>query len=82
MNSFVEIIDAFGGPASFGEAIGIPDSHARAMKARDSIPDGYWLKTVDAAISREIAGVDLECFARLAKARLEESARPKAEVEQ
>jgi hypothetical protein len=76
MNSFVEIIDAFGGAAPFGEAIGIPDSHARAMKARGSVPDGYWLKTVEAARKRGIDGVTLESFAALAKSRLEES-RPK-----
>ena len=81
MNSFVEIIDAFGGAAPFGEAIGIPDSHARAMKARDSIPDGYWMRAVEAARSRDIEGVTLESFASLAKARLEES-KPRAEAAQ
>jgi hypothetical protein len=78
MNSFVEIIDAFGGAAPFGEAIGIPDSHARAMKARKSIPDGYWMLIVDAAKKRNIKGVTLESFASLAKARLEES-KPRTE---
>ena len=81
MNSFVEIIDAFGGAALFGEAIGIPDSHARAMKARDSIPDGYWMRAVEAARARDIEGVTLESFASLAKARLEES-KPRAEAAQ
>jgi hypothetical protein len=74
MNSFVQIIDAFGGTSSFGEAIGISDSHARAMKARNSIPDGYWMKTVEAARDRNIGGVTLESFAALAKNRLEEKA--------
>ena len=81
MNSFVEIIDAFGGAAPFGEAIGIPDSHARAMKARDSIPDGYWMRAVEAARVRSIKGVTLESFASLAKARLEES-KPRVEAAQ
>lgn len=72
MDSFVQIIDAFGGPTPFGEAIGIPGSHARAMKARDSIPDGYWMRTVEAAKAREIQDVTLERLARLAKCRLEE----------
>lgn len=71
MNSFVDIIDAFGGAAPFGEAIGIPDSHARAMKARNSIPDGYWLKTVEAAREREIPNITLESFAALAATRLQ-----------
>lgn len=74
MDSFVQIIDSFGGASSFGEAIGIPDSHARAMKARNSIPDGYWLDTVKAAEARGINGVTLECFAALARSRLEEKA--------
>lgn len=80
--SFVEIIDAFGGAAPFGDAIGIPDSHARAMKARGSIPDGYWLKTVEQARSRGIEGVTLESFAALAKIKLEEASRLKAGADQ
>lgn len=72
MNSFAEIIDAFGGAASFGSAIGITDSHARAMRARDSIPDGYWLKTVETAQARGLDSITLETFASLAKSRLEE----------
>ena len=71
MNSFVDIIDAFGGAAPFGGAIGIPDSHARAMKARNSIPDGYWLKTVEAARERSIENVTLESLAALAATRLQ-----------
>lgn len=82
MKSFVEIIDAFGGASPFGEAIGIPDSHARAMKARNSIPDGYWSRAVEAARARDIANVTLESFAALAKARLEEPSRQKAEASQ
>lgn len=72
MNSFAEIIDAFGGTSSFGEAVGIPDSHARAMKARNSIPDGYWMRVVEAARERDIGGITLESFAELASARLRE----------
>lgn len=78
MNSFVQIIDAFGGPSAFGEAIGIPDSHARAMKARKSIPDGYWLKVVEAARERGIKDVTLESFASLAETRLEPRAKTEA----
>jgi hypothetical protein len=82
MDSFVQIIDSFGGAAAFGEAIGISDSHARAMKARGSIPNGYWSRAVDAARTRGIKGVTLEAFASLAATRLEESARPKTEAAQ
>lgn len=74
MNSFIDIIDAFGGTAPFGEAIGISDSHARAMKARNSIPDGYWMRVVEAARDRNVGGVTLESFAELASVRLRERA--------
>jgi hypothetical protein len=72
MNSFAQIIDTFGGPGPFAEAVGIPGSHARAMKSRDSIPDGYWMRAVEAARERGIQGITLESFALLAKSRLEE----------
>lgn len=72
MNSFAQIIDAFGGSASFGEAVGISDSHARVMRSRDSIPDGYWLSTVLEAEARGIKGVTLETFAALAHSKLRE----------
>ncbi len=66
MNSFSSVIDAFGGPAKFGDAIGIPDSHARTMKARDSIPADRWSKVVAAAEERGVEGVTLEKLAELA----------------
>lgn len=72
MDSFAQIIDAFGGPGAFAEAIGIPDSHARAMKTRNSIPDGYWLRAARAAEVRGLSDVTLERFAILAGSKLEE----------
>jgi hypothetical protein len=75
MDSFSDIIDAFQG--TFGEAIGVPDSHARAMKARDSIPDGYWSRTVVAAAAKRIEGITLELLAKLAAAKLEKALRAK-----
>jgi hypothetical protein len=73
MNTFPEIIDAFKG--DFAEAIGIEDSHARAMKARESIPSSYWLRVVKAAEERAIKGVTLELLAALGEARQRESAQ-------
>jgi hypothetical protein len=58
------VIDAFGGPASYAAAIGIPDSHARAMKTRDSIGAGYWRRTAAAAAARNL---DRITFARVAE---------------
>jgi hypothetical protein len=65
MKSFVEIIQAFGGTAIFAEAIGIPDSHARAMKARRSIPHRYWRRTVKAAQERHIDGITTDSMAAM-----------------
>lgn len=63
------VIDAFEG--AFGESIGIPDSHARAMRTRDSIPCRYWSAVVAEAEKRGIQGITFEVLARIAKARLE-----------
>lgn len=69
MNTFAAVIDAFGGPGPFGSAIGIPDSHARTMKARDSIPAGRWVEVVDAATRLQVVGVTIERLAQIEAAR-------------
>lgn len=74
MNTFTDIIEAFGGPAEFGRAIGIKPGHAGSMKTRDSIPDEYWLATVGAAELREIDGVTLEVLASISAKRREAAA--------
>jgi hypothetical protein len=68
--SFTAIIEAFGGAAPFGEAIGVPDSHARTMKARDSIPSPRWNDVVAAAERLQIAGVTLKVLADLDELRI------------
>src|SRR4051812_10009273 len=68
--SFSAIIEAFGGPGPFGDAIGIPDSHARTMKARDSIPSTRWTDVVAAADRLQIEGVTLQILADLDAARV------------
>lgn len=65
IKDFAAVIDAFGGPQAFGEAIGVPPSHARTMKARNSIPADHWPNVVDAAASRHLAGVSFELLGRL-----------------
>jgi len=57
METFDAIIEAFGGAGPFAQAIGIPDSHARTMKARNSIPPEHWDRLVAAAIERDIEGI-------------------------
>lgn len=49
MKSFSELIDKFGGAPAFADKIGIPASHARTMKARDSIPPEHWPAVIAAA---------------------------------
>lgn len=63
MNSFPEVIAAFG--KQFADALGIEDSHARAMKSRESIPSSRWIDTVNAAKKLGIKGVTLDTLARI-----------------
>lgn len=70
MENFGEVIDQFGGPAAFAKAIGIDDSHARAMKTRNSIPAEHWQKVVGAARSLNL-DVSYELLATLRAKRFE-----------
>lgn len=54
MAGFRAIIDAFGGPAAFAKELGIPASHARAMKTRNSIAPAYWSTLIVKARTRGI----------------------------
>lgn len=65
MDSFAAVIDSFGGPLKFATAVGVVDSHARAMKARNSIPSDYWSEVVAAANAHAIHGITLELLASL-----------------
>ena len=47
MNSFQEIIDAYGA-ARVAKLLGIGQSHVRVMKVRDVIPPTYWRKMLEA----------------------------------
>lgn len=69
MDSFADIISAFGGPAAFAKAIGIEPSHAGSMKTRGSIPCEYWSDVVRAGRQLGIAGVSLERLAEIAAHR-------------
>jgi hypothetical protein len=78
IESFSAVIDAFGGAGQFGEAIGIPDSHARTMKARDSIPAARWNSVVEAADRLKIDGISFKLLADLEEARAK-SKKPETE---
>ncbi len=69
MRSFTDIIIAFGGPVPFSRALGIPDTHARTMQVRDSIPPERWQELVRAASELRIEGVTFERLAELRAAR-------------
>jgi hypothetical protein len=69
METFTEIIDGFGGPARFAEALGITASHAGVMKQRQSIPPEYWPTLIEAAKARHIEGVTAETLVALAADR-------------
>lgn len=68
------IIDRFGGPAAFGRAIGVAGFHAQAMKTRDSIPPGYWLRVVEAAKKLGIEDISLDRLVATATSRIAEVA--------
>jgi hypothetical protein len=65
MQSIAEIIDAFGGPAAFARVISRGASTASEMKRHGATHARYWEEVVEAARARGIAGVTLECLARL-----------------
>lgn len=66
MNSFSEIIDAFGTAAEFARAIGISHEAARKMRQRDQIAVSHWARLVSAARERNIQGVNTDLLMALA----------------
>ncbi len=40
--AFARLIETCGGARVVGPALGVPESHARAMKTRDSVAPTYW----------------------------------------
>jgi hypothetical protein len=59
------IIEAIG-ISPLAEALGLPESHIRTMKSRNSIPPRYWFKTVELAGTLDLDGVTHEQLARIA----------------
>jgi hypothetical protein len=75
VETFGAIIDAFGGNAAFAAALGIPDSHARAMRARNSIAPSWWPRVVTEAKARDLSWITFERLAVLTEKRLTDSKR-------
>lgn len=67
MDTFSDVIDALG-VSAVSEILGIPENHVRTLKARDSIPAGYFKRLVDAKAGRS-AGVTFELLYRLHEER-------------
>ncbi len=65
MDSFRKIIGAWPSDTALGDDLGIPASHVRTMRARDSIPSTYWTPLVAAAEPRGIKGITIERLAEL-----------------
>ena len=74
------IIAAFGGTSAFAQAIGLPDSHVRAMKARNSIPPDHWDWLVGAAIAKGIEGITFKLLAEIRSTTRRKSASSQAEA--
>ena len=53
---FSDLIDAVGVPV-LAQLFGLPESHIRTMKARNSIPPEYWAHVIDAAPQHGIKGL-------------------------
>lgn len=66
MQTFADIIVAFGGYAKVAEALGVPAGTVSSWKSRNGIPPQYWAKLVAEASSRAIQGVTLEMLAAIA----------------
>lgn len=77
MNRFEEVIDKFGGPRGFAQAVGIPESHARTMLARKSIPVEHWRAVVAAAEDKRLP-ISYELLTLMAERRRESSGKEAA----
>lgn len=75
METFAQIIEAFGNSKALAVALDIPYSHARVIKTRGSIPVERWERLVRAAADRHIEGVTFEALAKIAASRAPEPAR-------
>lgn len=66
MQTFSDVITAFGGYAKIAEAVGCPPGTASAWKSRQGIPHRYWSRIAAEAQARGINSVTLEALADIA----------------
>jgi hypothetical protein len=69
MQTFVEVIDALGGPTAVAAAIGTTQQNVTNMKARNSIPANFWKPLVEAAHERGKSEITLDLLAQIAHVR-------------
>lgn len=79
MNSFTDVIDALG-VAKAAEILGIPENHVRTLKARNSIPAGYFKRLVDSDEGRA-TGLNFDLLYRLHDEILDRRAKPSSSPE-
>ena len=65
MNSFYEVIQAFGGGSKLAGDIGINPITVRQWGNRGSIPSKYWPAIVEAAKAKRIRGVTYQALAQI-----------------
>tara|TARA_R110002020_G_scaffold467027_4_gene690182 strand:+ start:3033 stop:3254 length:222 start_codon:yes stop_codon:yes gene_type:complete len=61
-----DIINLWPSLSAFAEDLGVPYVTAKAMRRRMSIPASYWVRMIEAAAARDIAGVTLADLAHAA----------------
>lgn len=67
MNSFRDVIDAFGGIEKFRASVGVEKyPTAAGWYRRDSIPSGWWHSVVSAAQREGLLEVDFASMAEMA----------------
>lgn len=69
MKTFADVIEAFGVKAMC-EILGLPDTHIRAMKARDSIPVRYWSTLIERGAKYGVP-LDFKKLDRIRESRFE-----------
>ncbi len=74
MKTFQEVIDAWPTIKALADDLGTSDGHVRTMRARNSIPSGFWAIVVEKAAMRGHQGITLEVLAAAAHAK--RAARP------
>ena len=80
MDSFSDVIEELGGPASIGEGLSEDPAKIRMWKHRNAIPSSQWAAFVELAKSRGIAGITFELLGMLASEKRSDRSNPDEEA--